>query len=428
MARPADLPPSDHYASDDGALLSKEYNWLWSQLAPGGPKHDEAKRAARVAIDNKSRYDVVAAKTGAPWFFIAAIHYREASQSWRGCLHNGDPWNQVTVHVPAGLGPWNSWEEAAVDAIQREGYANLHDWGCGDVFRRLEFYNGRGYRIGNIKNFTCHKHGNRVGTFDGIYHGSMQDTTPRNASPYVYCGTPHYEKGISIEDHSFYPDAFDDNVGVMLFLKTLEEVGQQPLFGNGGVAHVDASAPPAPPDPLEVLGQLGDQVGLPRDAIAHMLDLQARTRPGRLPRFWAACDFRKRSSEPRFHVLDRVAGTVSSHLCAHGAKSESDAHDGMAVRFSNDVGSNESSLGVYRCAETYSGKHGTSLRLDGLEPTNSNVRQRDVVIHSAAYVSEAVARAHGRVGCSEGCFALPEDDAPSVIEHLKEGSLLIAVH
>ena len=424
MSRPDDLPASNHYASVDRALLAKEYGWLWGQLTPSGPKYPEARRAAQIALDNKSRYESVTDKTNAPWFFVAAIHYREASQSWRGCLHNGDPWNQTTVHVPAGRGPWNSWEEAAVDALQLEGYANLRDWGVGDVFRRLELYNGAGYRVGGIKNFTCRKQGHRAGTFDGTYHGSMQDTTPRNASPYVYCGTQYYEKGVSIEDHSFYPDAIDDNVGVMLFLKTLEGMAQESLFLDAGAA---PAISPEQPSAVEILDRLSDQVGIPRDAIARMLELQEVTSPGRLPRFWAACDFRKRSSDPRFHVFDRIGETVSSHLCAHGQQSEADEHNGMAVYFSNVPGSNESSLGIFRCAETYSGKHGTSLRLDGLEPTNSNARARDVVLHSAPYVSEVLAQKNGRVGCSDGCFALSEDDAPAVIEHLKAGSLLIAI-
>ena len=428
MTRPADLPPSNHYASTEAAKLSQEYVWLWSQLAPGGPKQAEADRAAQVALDNKGRYQSVADATKAPWFFIAAIHYREASQSWRGCLHNGDPWNQVTVHVPAGRGPWNSWEEAAVDALQYEGYANLHDWTCGDVFRRLEFYNGRGYRIGGVKNFVCHKHGNRVGTFDGIYHGSMQDTTPRNASPYVYSGTPYYAKGVSIEDHSFYPDAVDGNVGVMLFLKTLESLAGEQWFGVAQQAGVLLAAPAAvPADARGVLHGLGAQAGMPAAAIDRMFDLQAATRPGRLPRFWAACDFSKRSDAPRFHVFDRIAETLSSHLCAHGEKSEARAGSGMASRFSNVPESHESCLGIFRCAETYIGRHGRSLRIDGLEPTNSNARARLIVIHSAPYVSEAAAHANGRVGCSDGCFALSEDDAQGVIEFLQGGSLLIAI-
>src|SRR5882724_3503988 len=66
---------------------------------------------ALVAPSAKARYLAVAAKTGVPWFFIAVVHEREASQSWRGSLAQGDPWDQVSTHVPAGRGPFQSWEE-----------------------------------------------------------------------------------------------------------------------------------------------------------------------------------------------------------------------------------------------------------------------------------------------------------------------------
>ena len=344
-----------------------------------------------------------------------------------GCLHNGDPWYKKTVDVPAGRGPWDSWEDAAIHALQWEGYANLENWGCGDAFRRLELYNGSGYRIGGVKNFTCHKQGNRAGTFDGIFHGSMQDTTPRNSSPYLYNGTPYYQKGVSLEDHSFYPDAVDDNVGVMFFLKVLEEITQERLFAAPEFAiALSATAVALEPGALDVLKSLGNQVSVPEEEVTRMFKLQISESSGSLPQFWAACDFRKPSNQPRFHVFDRIAQTVTSHLCAHGEASKSAAHDGMAVRFSNMPGSDRSSLGIYRCAEPYGGKHGLSCRIDGIEPTNSNARQRDIVIHSASYVSPAFAARYGRVGCSDGCFALSEDDASTIVDQLTGGSLLIA--
>ena len=76
------------------------------------PTRDFALVAKRL-IAAKSRYQAVAARTGVPWFVIAVIHERECSQSWAGSLAQGDPWNKVSVHVPAGRGPFPSWEEAA---------------------------------------------------------------------------------------------------------------------------------------------------------------------------------------------------------------------------------------------------------------------------------------------------------------------------
>jgi lysozyme family protein len=65
----------------------------------------------------KARYQGVSAKTGVPWAFVAVAHERECWQDWTGSLAQGDPWNRVSVHVPAGRGPFASWEQAAIDAL-----------------------------------------------------------------------------------------------------------------------------------------------------------------------------------------------------------------------------------------------------------------------------------------------------------------------
>jgi hypothetical protein len=82
-----------------------------------------------------------------------------------------------------------------------------------------------------------------------------------------------------------------------------------------------------------------------------------------------------------------------------------------------------SSLGFYLTGETYHGKHGFSLRLDGLEADfNSNARDRAIVIHGADYAEEAFAKQTGRLGRSLGCPALPNKTAPLVIDLIKEKS------
>src|SRR5450631_3672478 len=87
-----------------------------TRWAAASSTHD-ASTVARRLLAAKARYQTVAARTGVPWFVIAVIHEREASQDWAGSLAQGDPWNRVSVHVPAGRGPFRSWEEAAVDAL-----------------------------------------------------------------------------------------------------------------------------------------------------------------------------------------------------------------------------------------------------------------------------------------------------------------------
>lgn len=142
--------------------------------------------------------------------------------------------------------------------------------------------------------------------------------------------------------------------------------------------------------------------------------------------YWSIVNFDLRSSVPRMFVFDVENKRVQSYLCAHGVGSEGPTDDGYATVFSNERNSKQSSLGVYECAETYQGEHGYSMRLDGLEPTNSNARKRAVVVHGASYVSPEFIKRTGRIGRSEGCFALEDRYVTDVVTALNGGSLLLA--
>jgi len=143
-------------------------------------------------------------------------------------------------------------------------------------------------------------------------------------------------------------------------------------------------------------------------------------------RYWAISNFDLRSNKPRLFLFDVRDRGVQSYLCAHGIGSEGPTDDGYASIFSNESGSNCTSLGVYRCAETYSGRHGFSMRLDGLEPTNSNARARAIVVHGADYVSPEIIRRTGRIGRSDGCLAVENRYATEVATALTGGSLVLA--
>src|SRR5439155_23352579 len=93
--------------------------------------------------------------------------------------------------------------------------------------------------------------------------------------------------------------------------------------------------------------------------------------------------------------------------------------------FSNVEGSNKSSLGIYLTAELYQGKHGLSMKLDGMEPTNSNARKRAIVMHGADYVSQKVIAQQGRLGRSLGCPALPMDAITRIVKKLDGKSVLL---
>ena len=133
-------------------------------------------------------------------------------------------------------------------------------------------------------------------------------------------------------------------------------------------------------------------------------------------------DFALASGRDRLFVVDMVSGAVTGHRVAHGSGSDPN-HDGVATSFSNVNGSNKSSLGFVLTAETYSGVHGRSLRLDGLSSTDSAMRARAIVVHGASYVNEGSSGVQGR---SSGCFALDQGVKDSVITAVKGGALLYA--
>lgn len=127
------------------------------------------------------------------------------------------------------------------------------------------------------------------------------------------------------------------------------------------------------------------------------------------------------ANEHRFFLIDiRNKKIVHKSIVAHGKNSGGE----YARSFSNKVGSFKSSIGFYRTGETYQGKHGLSLRLDGLEYSNNNARKRAIVIHAADYVSEVFIKNNGRLGRSLGCPSLPEKDYDKVVNKIKNGSLL----
>lgn len=137
--------------------------------------------------------------------------------------------------------------------------------------------------------------------------------------------------------------------------------------------------------------------------------------------YLSVIDFAKKSSLKRFFIIDMKTGAVWAIHTAHGKGSDTNG-DGFAEKFSNTANSNMSSLGFYRAAETYSGKHGLSMRLDGLSSTNSNARSRAIVVHAADYVSEK----NVIQGRSWGCPAVASENRDSVIAKLKGGSIIYA--
>jgi hypothetical protein len=143
------------------------------------------------------------------------------------------------------------------------------------------------------------------------------------------------------------------------------------------------------------------------------------------PKTLTIIDYSRASSVPRLWVLDAATREILfEELVAHGSGSG----DNFAMRFSNKPDSHQSSLGLFVTEKTYAGKHGYSLRLNGLEPTNDRALERAIVIHGASYVSAESVAALGRLGRSWGCPALRPDITRQVIDRIKGGDAVFAYY
>ena len=185
----------------------------WSAVKLTRPFNSVAERL----LAAKSRYQSVETRTGVPWFVIAVIHERESSQLWSASLAQGDPWNRVSTHVPKGRGPFNSWEDAAIDALVNcAPYAARNkDWSVGGALLMLEQYNGLGYATKGVP------------------------------SPYLWAGTDQYVVGKYVRDGVYDPSAVDKQLGCAGMIKALMAMDPSIKFG----AVIAPIEPPPDPQP-----------------------------------------------------------------------------------------------------------------------------------------------------------------------------------
>lgn len=164
------------------ALNSKR--WAAAKLTRG----PEFVKPANKAVANKATYLEIVDRCGMPtisWVFVAVTHMRESSQDFSRSLAQGDPWNEVSVRIPAGRGPFKSFADAAVDALVNcaPRAARLTDWSIDGMLTNLERYNGLGYANKKIP------------------------------SPYIWSGTDQYRKGKYIRDGVFDANTVDEQLG-----------------------------------------------------------------------------------------------------------------------------------------------------------------------------------------------------------------------
>lgn len=132
------------------------------------------------------------------------------------------------------------------------------------------------------------------------------------------------------------------------------------------------------------------------------------------------CDFSQSSRQKRLYVIDMEnTKVVMNTYVAHGRNSGGE----YARKFSNKPSSLQSSLGFYVTSQTYSGEHGLSLRVEGLEPgINDKAYRRAIVVHGAAYIGD------GFTGRSFGCPAVPRAESKELINTIKNGTCLFIYH
>src|SRR5262245_7881720 len=218
-------------------------------------------------------------------------------------------------------------------------------------------------------------------------------------------------------------------VGVPLGAKTAGRVGPRT---SKAVAHVVTSESVGG-NPESSLASVDRAAAMKSGASADVLDLaigavSCGIASGDLqaPPTLTLIDYSLPSTTPRLWVFDLGSGKLLfNELVAHGRNSG----DNMATRFSDAMESRETSLGLFRTADTYVGHNGYSLRLDGLEPGfNGNARERAIVMHGAPYVDAGVARANGRLGRSWGCPALRQAVAQQVIDTVRDGGVIFSYY
>jgi lysozyme family protein len=170
----------------------------WDKMHIPASKGPVFKAVADRLLFHKPRYQAVSNALKAkgytvPWEFIAVVHQREASGDFTKYLGNGQPLNKKTTLVPKGRGPFETWEEGAMDALVNSApyAAKNKDWSIGGTLTKLEEYNGLGYAKIN------------------------------KPSPYLWAGTNQYVKGKYVADHVYDPAHVDGQLGCAGLLKFL---------------------------------------------------------------------------------------------------------------------------------------------------------------------------------------------------------------
>jgi len=196
------------------------YEAQWSIMKVSLSRVASVDRSARLLLSNKSRYETVARATNVPWWLIAIIHMREASGRFDGILHNGEKiigTGRKTTLVPAGRGPFKTWEEAAIDALNMKALGKVKAWPIARICYETEAYNGWGY----------------------WWRGDK-------SSAYLWAGTNIDGGGKFVADHVWDAKAQDAQNGCMAVLSRIIELDPTVAKAIPDAARAGTPSTPAP--------------------------------------------------------------------------------------------------------------------------------------------------------------------------------------
>ncbi len=209
--------------SDIPLLLQRNTaRWQAASFKPAALATARKVAARLTAPKAKAVYQKIEELTGVPWFAVAMIHEREASQRWDRSIAQGDPWNARSLHVPKGRGPFRSFIEAAVDALVKcpPYAARWKDWTPGGMLTLQEMYNGLGY------------------------------ANKGRPSAYIWSGSDQYISGKYVADGVYDPKAVDSQLGCAVMLKAMMEADPS-IYPPDAVAHEDAGSDSDELDPAD---------------------------------------------------------------------------------------------------------------------------------------------------------------------------------
>lgn len=197
-------------ASDPDVPNSSDYLGKWQSMTIRPNRLAAVQEIAHGIISNKSRYQSVERISGVPWYVTGVLNKRESDEDFDTYLGNGQSIHRKTTIVPAGRGPFSTWEAGALDALAYDGLDKIRNWPIDRIAYECERFNGFGYRI---------------------YHPSVP-------SPYLWSFSNHYVAGKYVGDGNWSARAIDQQCGVMPMLRVMADMDSTIKFGETAVVEV----------------------------------------------------------------------------------------------------------------------------------------------------------------------------------------------